>query len=468
MEVCLNVKKPNVVFVFADQMRANATGYAGDPNVKTPNLDALAEESADFRTAVSCCPLCTPARASMITGQYPIAHGLVTNDIPFPNKVVSIADVFKDAGYDTGYIGKWHIDGHGRTKFIPKERRLGFDFWRVLECTHNYNNSYYYGDEDIMQKWEGYDAIAQTNCAVEYIKEKSSSEKPFLLFLSWGSPHNPYLNAPDEYKLMYNKNNLKLPPNFPLDTEVFTSLPFWKDEQGDDNMVDTFKKFMAGYYAHISALDDCIGMLLRTIDDMKIKDNTIFIFTSDHGDMLGSHGMFEKSKPYDESLRVPFLLRYPELPGNKPQKIDTPFNTPDIMPTILDLCGLNIPESVQGTSYVPVLTDNGGEIFTVEGALSAYYLVFGTWNRKLGGKEWRSVRTEQYLYVRDLNGPWLLFDCIKDPYQMNNLVNNPLYRDIQNELDCKLYRLLDKYGDNFSPGEAFAEQYGFKFMYPPI
>ena len=132
--------KPNVVFVFGDQWRQQATGYAGDPNVSTPHLDTLARESIDFTHAVSGCPVCSPYRASLLTGQRPLTHGVFVNDVYLQPRATSIAEAFSSAGYDTAYIGKWHVDGHGRSNYIPPERRLGFAYWKVLECTHAYNN----------------------------------------------------------------------------------------------------------------------------------------------------------------------------------------------------------------------------------------------------------------------------------------------------------------------------------------
>ena len=177
------MKKRNVVFVFGDQWRAQATGYAGDPNVKTPNLDALARESTNFTTAVASCPVCSPYRASLLTGQYPLTHGVFLNDVHLADDAVSVGKVFKGAGYDTAYVGKWHVDGRGRSAFIPPESRQGFDFWRALECTHNYNDSAYYADGREKLAWEGYDAEAQTRCAQEYIRSRTD-DKPFLLILS--------------------------------------------------------------------------------------------------------------------------------------------------------------------------------------------------------------------------------------------------------------------------------------------
>ena len=270
------MKKPNVIFVFADQLRYQATGFGGDVNVRTPHLDRLSRQSVNFLTAVSGCPVCSPARASLLTGQYPNKHGVFVNDVCLSNDAVSIAESFKGAGYDTAYIGKWHLDGHGRSNPIPPERRHGFEFWRVLECTHQYNQSHYYADDDTEKRlWDGYDAIAQTREAQHYIQNRTT-QTPFFLMLSWGPPHAPYQTAPERYQQMYTPEALELHPNVPAEVEAQA------------------RRDLAGYYAHITALDDLIHDLLETVKDCGIQDNTIFVFWSDHGDMLGSQGEHKK------------------------------------------------------------------------------------------------------------------------------------------------------------------------------
>ncbi|MCX7047046.1 MAG: sulfatase-like hydrolase/transferase [Candidatus Sumerlaeota bacterium] len=159
-------RRPNIVYLLADQWRASATGYAGDPNAKTPSLDRLAQESINFRNAVSVCPVCTPYRAALMTGRYPTSTGMFLNDAYLPAEEVCIAEALKEAGYATAYIGKWHLDGHGRGSYIPPERRQGWDYWKGAECDHTYNHSHYYtGDSDQKFFWEGYDAFAQTKDA---------------------------------------------------------------------------------------------------------------------------------------------------------------------------------------------------------------------------------------------------------------------------------------------------------------
>src|SRR3954467_14186701 len=177
---------PSILLIIADQWRAQAFGFAGDPNVKTPNLDAFERECVNFTQAVAGMPVCSPTRASLLTGQRPQTNGVFLNDVPLSTEAVTLAKVYKAAGYDTACIGKWHVDGHGRSSFIPRERRQGFDYWKVLECTHNYTNSIYYGDLPEKRQWSGYDALDQTRDAAEFVRAHSKAEKPFRRWGAWG------------------------------------------------------------------------------------------------------------------------------------------------------------------------------------------------------------------------------------------------------------------------------------------
>ena len=435
-------KKPNIVFVFADQWRQQATGYAGNTNVHTPNLDKLSKESMNFTHAISGCPVCTPYRASLLSGQTPLTHGVFVNDVPFSPNTQSIAKTFSRGGYKTAYIGKWHVDGHGRSVYIPKERQQGFAYWKVLECTHDYNNSpYYAGDSDKKLFWEGYDAIAQTKDAETYIKEHANKE-PFMLMLSWGPPHAPYHTAPEKYKKMYNADDIKLRPNVPESAE----------KEAKENL--------AGYYAHCTALDDCIGEIQSTIKKCGIEENTVFVFTSDHGDMLGSHGYKKKQQPWDESIRVPFLFKYPGTENWQPKEMQTLIDAPDIMPTLLGLCEIPIPQSVEGLDFSEHI--KGGEDPSDGAALLSCAHPFGQWNSiNMGGREYRGIRTKQYTYVTDLNGPWLLFDNEKDYYQQNNLINKPSVASIQSKLHKTLVSKLKKNDDNFLPGMDYIKKFNY-------
>ncbi|MBN1673521.1 MAG: sulfatase [Kiritimatiellae bacterium] len=433
--------RPNVILVFGDQWRAQAAGYAGDPTVKTPNLDRLASESANFTNAVAGCPVCSPYRASLLTGQYPLTHGVFLNDVYLQNRAPSIAHAFAEDGYDTAYVGKWHVDGHGRSNYIPPQRRQGFDYWKALECTHKYNRSpYYAGDSDEKLYWEGYDALAQTRDAQAYITGRDRA-KPFFLVLSWGPPHGPYDAAPEEYRAMYRPDTIELRPNVP------------------ETHADRARQDLAGYYAHCSALDACMGMLLQTLREQGLEEDTVLLFTSDHGDMLGSQGEFKKQRPWDESIRVPFLLRYPALLGREGRQLDAVIDAPDVMPTLLGLCGCRIPNTVEGLDFSAYL--HGGTDPSDGAALLLCAQPFGQWTRAHGGREYRGLRTNRYTYVRTLDGPWLLYDNAEDPYQLDNRAGLPDHARVQAQLDARLHRRLKAVADDFLPGTEYVRRWGY-------
>ena len=254
-------KKPNIVIVMADQWRAQDLGYMGNREVITPNLDKLAGEAVNARYCVASVPVCAPSRASMLTGQHAHTHGVFYNDRPLRNEAVTLDEMCQKGGYQTGFIGKWHINGGfakdfgpGRLAPIPVERRQEFAYWRGLECTHDYNNSPYYNEVNQRFMWQQYDAISQTDSAI-------------------GQPVS--LVAPQ----CANKRHIR------------------------------GCRALRGYYAHINALDDYIGRLQAALKGANLDQNTIFVFTSDHGDMLYSQGQTNKQRFWDESIRIPMLVK---------------------------------------------------------------------------------------------------------------------------------------------------------------
>ena len=238
---------------------------------------------------------------------------------------------------------------------------------------------------------------------------------------------------------MFDPAKLVLRPNVPTNTQAAA------------------RKDLAVYYAHIAALDDCLGRLLNTLRETGIEHDTILVFTSDHGDMLGSHGEQRKQRPYDEAIRVPFVLRWPAL-GGAPHTITTPIGSPDIMPTLLGLCGLEIPKTVEGRDFSAHL--HGGPA-PDDAALIACYTPFGEWTRARGGQEYRGVRTARHTYVRSLTGPWLLFDNEADPYQLTNLCNNPAAAGVQRQLEATLQRKLRESHDDFRPGADYIRKWNY-------
>jgi arylsulfatase A-like enzyme len=439
-------KKPNVIYVFADQWRAQATGFAGDVNAKTPNLDQLAQEGINFVNAVSTCPSCTPYRASLLTGLYTTTNGLLLNDILLDPDSESMAKIYKKAGYNTAYWGKWHIGGPYRLAYISEENRQGFDYWKVMECTHDYMDSWYYdGNDRSRKKWDGYDAHAQAKDMCKYIADHADDDNPFLAVLSWGPPHDPYFQIPEKYLKMYEDlTKIVLRENVPED---------YKEEA---------LKMLQGYYAHIAALDESMGWIMDQIKKSGIEDNTILIFTSDHGDMVGSRGMKYKSNPWDEAIMVPFLLKYPNAIKEK-RTIEMPIGTPDILPTLLGLSKIKTDTKFEGTDFSAIVIGEQDEFD------NAALITNPTKN--VVKKEFRGVRTSRYTYVEDLNGPWLLYDNETDPYQFTNLIEMEGNDKLMAELKVKLTGELKKANDEFLPEQDYLERFGIYITpggYPPM
>ena len=431
--------RPNIVYLFADQMRASATGHAGNPDVKTPHLDRLAAEAVNFRNTVATCPVCTPYRAALMTGRYPTTTGMFMNDLHLPAEELTFAEIFGDRGYHTAYIGKWHLDGHGRSAYIPPERRQGWQFWKAAECDHrNHRSHYFTGESDDRQFWDGYDAFAQTRAAQEYIRSRGPDDAPFVLMVSYGPPHPASQSAPDDYLALYQRDRIQVPPNVP-------------EEKHDEA-----RRLLHHYYAHCSALDACVGKLLETLEQTGRAENTIFIFTSDHGGMLWSHGKPQQWKqvPWSESAHVPFLLRYPAMHGAAARVVDTPLGTTDILPTLLGLAGLEVPATIEGADLSALLRED-----REMPDRAALYMSVSPFVGQ--GDPYRAIRTRRHTYVRGLDGPWLLFDDQEDPFQLHNLIDHPDHAALAEEMDARLQAELDRIGDDFRTPAAYREQWGY-------
>ncbi len=442
-----NKQYPNIVFIFADEWRGQAVGYAGDLNCRTPNLDSFSREAINFTDAVAGSPVCCSYRASLLTGLYPLSHGVFINDVELNPSVNSIARVFGARRYHTAYIGKWHVYGspdgqYGRRNvYVPREYQLGFEYWKGFECNHDYNNSFYFFNDDPTKRpWQGYDAFAQSEDAAAYIRDHAAGDQPFLLMLSWGPPHFPLHTAPERHRQLYENREIVLRPNVPAALR--------KKAQED----------LRGYYAHIAALDEAFAIVREAVVNAGIDGQTIFVFASDHGDMFQSQGLSTKLFPWDESARVPFLLRLPHLPHTHGTETHIPMDAPDIMPTLLGLCDLPIPEIVEGTDWSPFI--RGEKALTGNETALLNMAAEFTELRVNGMKAYRGLRGSRFTYVRNLDGPWLLYDNIADPYQMKNLVNTHEYTDEQAQLETLLQKRLSQIGDEFLPGWTYLERAG--------
>jgi len=451
-------RHPNIIFIFADQMRAHVLGCYGNKAVPTPNFDAMAGGGTVFDNAISTWPVCSPYRAMLLSGKHPMANGTVSNDTGMRGDIPTIATVCKKQGYKTGYIGKWHLEWN-RNPFVPKHRRMGFDYWAVNNCTHQYMDHFYCTDTPEKIHFKGYDAIVQTDLAVDYIN--ANKDAPFCLFMSWGPPHDPYNRVPDEFKARISPDKIELRKNV-SERKIVDHLLERDDPPKsigekrrkrraivEDN--ERLKKeYLHGYYAHTAALDDCIGKIRAALKKAGIADDTILVFSSDHGDMLGSHRMGSKQNPHEESIRIPFLVEYPgTVPaGRRSDALVAPI---DVMPTLLSLAGIHCPE-VDGKDVSEAARGGGSD--QQDAVLIMKLLPGGNPYNMNAVTPWRGVRTKRYTYATLLgHGPWLLYDNREDPYQLNNLINQPEHAALQARLEKRMRELMAEAGD---PGDTQA------------
>ena len=350
---------------------------------------------------------------------------MVINELRLSPEHECFGHVLGRHGYQTAYIGKWHMWanqlGHHdltRNGFVPPgPYRLGFDqFWAAYNFNHEYFNSPYFGNDTTRHIRKQFEPDSQTDMAIQYIREAGSKSAPFALFLSWGPPHDPWdlNNAREDYLDLYRNVKLPEPPNFSLESDPYAD-NWARLPQNYGKVVDQWRRV---YYAQSASIDWNLGRLLEALDRENLAKDTIVVFSSDHGEMFGAHGRRAKYIFYEEAARVPFLMRWP---GHIPAKrvSDALLGTPDIMPTLLSLMHLPVPEAVEGTDLSAHALGNGGSAPD-----AAHMQGMGTTAAWTDGTEWRAMRDHEFTYAiyrRDRRE--LLFNHRKDPYQLRNLAD---------------------------------------------
>lgn len=433
--------KKNLLFVFADQWRRCSLGIYDQDPVFTPNMDTFSRKAVVCNNVYSSCPLCSPARAALLTGLRPLETGVFTNcknalDIRLRDEDICISDVLKREGYQTGYIGKWHLDEpetnnykvvqSGAEKWDaytePGPRRHNFDFWHAYNACDNHNFPHYWENTSSQLVYDKWSPIHETDVAIDFL-DNCNKEMPFALYLSWNPPHSPYDTAPDCYKALYRdlnyfRKNVELSRLGSVMHHTFEPFPLnYKEAVG----------LTRNYFAAISGLDDQFGRLIRYLKEKKLYENTIVVLTADHGDMLLSHSLIGKHVWYEESIGIPFVIGGGGLEAGC---TETVFCSEDIPSTLLDLLHIEIPESWKGKSVAKSIVERS----TNEDSCSfiAAYPgrdVFVDAYKRSGDNillyGWRAVRTNRYTYVIDagyLPGSpleYYLFDNIVDPFQMH-------------------------------------------------
>lgn len=444
-----HAQKPNILLILPDQMRASAMGCDGNTDVITPNIDRLASRGMRFKRTYANVPVCCPARAILLTGTYPHVNGMVANDLRLRESEVTLAEILRDAGYRTGFVGKWHLDGGPRNPgYVPPgPRRQGFEFWAAYECHHQHFIPSYFRDSPEMILVQKFEPEASCDFAVEFLKTQPK-DKAFFLTVQMGPPHDPY-GAPEEYMQRYEAAKLTMRPNWRPGSEVRPGGPLIPPSLRRPGMpAGTYvktggKEEVAAYYAAITAIDDQVGRLLKVLQETGADENTIILFTSDHGDMLGSHGLRRKRKPYDESARVPGLLSWPvRIPANK--TVETLFSHVDMAPTLLALAGLPVPAKMQGTDLSQVALGH-----TTKGPEAVLLQIFVPFNPDQIHTPWRGIITATHTYARYEQEPWVLFEDQNDLAQMKNLAHSVPHAAVRAKLDEQLAALMAKHGDSW-------------------
>lgn len=439
--------RPNVVVFFTDQQRWDSTGVHGNPLDLTPNFDRMAQRGTHLYNTFTCQPVCGPARASLQTGLYASATGCWRNAIALPPQYRTLAHYFNDAGYRTGYIGKWHLSDH---MVVPAEQRGGYDYWlgsNCLEFTSEAYRTLVYDNDNKPVQLPGYRVDALTDAAIRYIDQRQND--PFYLFVSYIEPH--FQNrldsypAPDGYEQRYQSR--WTPPDLMA-------------------LSGSQHQHLGGYWGMIKRLDEALGRLLDTLKSLDILDNTIVLFTTDHGCHFKTRNSEYKRSCHDSSIRIPTALCGPGFDsGGQVRQLA---NLVDLPPTLLDAAGLPVPQQMHGRSVLPLLRRQ------YEGWPDDVFVQIS--EAQVG----RAVRTQRWkysVYAPDKNGgkdpesdvyvEEFLYDLEADPYELNNLIGLESHQEVTRVMRQRLLRhIADVEGKQPRIDPAPARKSGQKKVYP--
>jgi arylsulfatase A-like enzyme len=432
-------RKPNVLYIFSDEHRAQS--LPGEPysDVLAPHLTDFRRNNLSFRNCISNYPLCAPHRAILMTGKWPYQTGVIDNGHKLAADPRSLGNIFRSNGYYTGYVGKWHLGEDGR--FIPDgPLRQGFKDWHIWARTNDHYDKSFTFDPMTGQKIQpqGYNATLMTDQAVRFLQErKADSSKPWMLMVSWNPPHPPYGDAPPEDLKRYNPEKLTLRPNVKLKGKGNGAL----------SNAEGLRTAQHGYYSHITAVDSEFNRLLSILEETGQADNTIVIYTSDHGDMMGSHGYGGKRLPWEESCKVPFFVRYPGVTAQG-SETNILFASVDIYPTVCGLAGIPVPDHCQGKDLSAAI--RGQKVQSPESVFIMHISTAGAEDREINTAPlFRGVRTSRYTYAVAEDGRWCLYDNQEDPYQMRNLVGDHARNALMSDLDGLVLDWLRKASDPY-------------------
>ena len=421
---------PNVLYIMVDQLRAHALSCYGETNITTPRIDEMAARGARFEWAFNAQSICVPARAAMLGGVFPSSIG-VTDNFNYPGDIPTIAHAFTDAGYRSAYLGKWHLDEAPARQYLvpPGWQRRGFDdLWAVNRSNHRYTESHLFFDTANKVKplpADTYQPKWYTDLALDYLDDHvaSGTTDPFFLMLSFGGPHAPpdgtdwasmipqgYLNAINPAALAFRPNV----PQWAREATPWLATP--------PHAFLGARAYLHAYYAMVLSLDTQVGRLAKRLLDLGLE-NTIVVFTSDHGEQGGSMGRFGKTQPYEESNRVPLIVSWPGRIANG-TVIDFPISHVDLVPTLTGLASTTFPGVTHGRDVSEQLLGIGGD--PLQSVYMEGKVITDNTPPIPAGTGFRSVFTPEWYYVERVGGtPAMLHHLPRDPWYRTNLVDDP-------------------------------------------
>jgi arylsulfatase A-like enzyme len=447
-------KQPNVVLVLCDDLRWNALSCAGHPHVKTPHIDQLAEDGMFFENMFCTTSLCSPSRASILSGLYAHAHGVTSNFIEYPAGLASFPQQLQDSGYETAYIGKWHM---GENNDQP---RPGFNHFVTHLGQGKYFDTEFNSNGQGAKVVPGYYTTVVTDMALEWLQKDRS--QPFLLMLGHKAPHSFYFPEP-KYEHSFDDVSVDYPHSaYKLDDKpswmqqrlytwhgIYGPIFEWRKEFPNDKSsgVLDFERMVRAYWGTILSVDDSVGRLTEHLRSTGQLDNTVFIFMGDNGLLEGENGMVDKRTAHDASMRIPMILRYPPLTQGKGQRVSEQVLTVDVAPTILDLCGAEPLKNIHGRSVRQLASEKS------QGWRTSWLYHYNYEKPFPYTPNIRAVRTDRWKYIRYPHGDGEpdrhrdeLYDLQSDPGELHNLSGAEEHQPRITELRAELARLMSETG----------------------
>ena len=420
-ETCAE-ERPNFVFILTDDQRYDAMSCAGHPFLHTPNMDRIAKEGAHLKNTFVTTSLCSPSRACFLTGKNARSHGIKNNKTPLGDDTMTFPRALQQAGYETAFIGKWHMG--------PQDGvRPGFNRWVSFKGQGVYWNPDLNIDGEKVQA-TGYMTDILTKHAVDWLKK--SRNAPFCLYLSHKATHGPF-TPPVRYSKLFS--DVKVPKPESMD-ENFTGKPKWLQTRKRMTYDDGYQNWVRQYNRTVMGIDDSVGRVLSTLEGLGILDNTVVVFAGDNGYFQGEHGLGDKRAMYEESIRIPMVMRYPKLvkPGTV---VDKMVLNIDLCPTFLDLAGVKLFDGIQGKSIRPLLKGK-----TTGWRSDFFYEYIDEEPFKIPTT--RGVRTERWKYIEypEADDICELYDLKNDPAEMHNLINDPSKAEVVKDMRKRLERML--------------------------